>query len=115
MKEIIQQADYDMKAVIGIYGPSLGEEGGNAQESGFAIMSRQQQSDTAAVAWHDNLNRAIAWQGKILLDLWPKLIPAARVQRIINPDDSVKHASSSTGRTPTRKKRSRCSNVQSRA
>jgi hypothetical protein len=60
MKEIIQQADYDMKAVIGIYGPSLGEEGGNAQESGFAIMSRQQQSDTAAVAWHDNLNRAIA-------------------------------------------------------
>lgn len=92
MKEIIQQADYDMKAVIGIYGPSLGEEGGNAQESGFAIMSRQQQSDTGAVAWHDNLNRAIAWQGKILLDLWPKLIPAARVQRIINPDDSVKHA-----------------------
>jgi Phage P22-like portal protein len=92
MSKIIQQADYDMKAVIGIYGPSLGEESGNAQESGFAIMTRQQQSDTAAISWHDNLNRAIMWQGKILLDLWPKLIPAARVQRIINPDDSVKHA-----------------------
>ena len=92
MAEIIKQADYDMKAVIGIYGPSLGEESGNAQESGFAIMSRQQQSDTAAVAWHDNLNRAIMWQGKILLDLWPKYINAARVQRIVNPDDSVKHA-----------------------
>jgi hypothetical protein len=92
MAEIIKQADYDMKAVIGIYGPSLGEESGNAQESGFAIMSRQQQSDTGAVAWHDNLNRAITWQGRILLDLWPKLIPEARVQRIINPDDSVKHA-----------------------
>jgi len=91
MSEIIKQADYDMKAVIGIYGPSLGEESGNAQESGFAIMTRQQQSDTGAVAWHDNLNRAIMWEGKILLDLWPKLIPAARVQRIINPDDSVKH------------------------
>jgi len=92
MSEIIKQADYDMKAVIGIYGPSLGEESGNAQESGFAIMTRQQQSDTGAVAWHDNLNRAILWQGKILLDLWPKLIDSARVQRIINPDDSVKHA-----------------------
>ncbi len=91
MTEIIKQADYDMKAVIGIYGPSLGEESGNAQESGFAIMTRQQQSDTGAVTWHDNLNRAILWQGVILLDLWPKLIPAARVQRIIKPDDSVKH------------------------
>lgn len=91
MAEIIKQADYDMKAVIGIYGPSLGEESGNAQESGFSILSRQQQSDTGAVAWHDNLNRAILWQGKILLDLWPKLIDSARVQRIINPDDSIKH------------------------
>jgi hypothetical protein len=92
MHQLVQQADYDMKAVIGIYGPSLGEEGGNAQESGIAILTRREQSDTGAVTWHDNLNRAIAWQGKILLDLWPKLIPAARVQRIINPDDSVKHA-----------------------
>jgi len=92
MSKIIQQADYDMKAVIGIYGPSLGEESGSAQESGFAILTRQQQTDTGAVSWHDNLNRAIVWQGKILLDLWPKLVDQARVQRIINPDDSVKHA-----------------------
>ena len=92
IREMIQQADYDMKAVIGIYGPGLGEEAGSEQESGFAIMTRQQQSDTGMLTWHDNLNRAIVWQGKILLDLWPKLINAARVQRIINPDDSVKHA-----------------------
>jgi predicted RNA binding protein YcfA (HicA-like mRNA interferase family) len=91
MSKIIQQADYDMKAVIGIYGSSLGEEAGSAQESGFAIMQRKNQSDTGAVTWHDNLNRAIMWQGKILLDLWPKLINSARVQRIVNPDDSVKH------------------------
>lgn len=92
MHQLIQQADYDMKAVIGVYGPGLGEEAGNAQESGFAILTRQQQSDTGMVTWHDNLNRAIAWQGKILLDLWPKLISQARVQRIVNPDDSVRHA-----------------------
>lgn len=91
MQALIQQADYDMKAVLGIYGPSLGEESGNAQESGFAIMTRQQQTDTGMMTWHDNLNRAIMWQGKILLDLWPKLISSARLQRIINPDDSVKH------------------------
>ena len=92
MAEVIKQADYDMKAVIGIYGPSLGEEAGSGQESGFAIMNRQQQAETGSVAWHENLNTAIMWQGKILLDLWPKYINGARVQRIINPDDSVKHA-----------------------
>lgn len=92
MQALIQQADYDMKAVVGMYGSSLGEEAGNTQESGFAIMNRREQSDTGAVTWHDNLNRAIVWQGKILLDLWPKLINSARVQRIVNPDDSVKHA-----------------------
>lgn len=92
MSEVIKQADYDMKSVIGIYGPSLGEESGSAQESGVSILTRQQQSDTGAVTWHDQLNRAITWQGKILLDLWPKHIDIARVQRIINPDDSVKHA-----------------------
>lgn len=90
MQALIQQADYDMKAVVGIYGSSLGEEAGASQESGFAIMTRDQHTDTGMVPWHDNLNRAIKWQGKILLDLWPKLIPSARVQRIINPDDSVK-------------------------
>ena len=68
------------------------KKAGTAQESGFAILSRQQQSDTGAITWHDNLNRAIMWQGKILLDLWPKLINSARVQRIVNPDDSIRHA-----------------------
>ncbi len=92
MAEVIKQADYDMKAVVGIYGPSLGEDSGNAQESGFAIMNRQEQSETGAVAWHDNLNRAIVWQAKILVDLWPKYIDTAKLQRIINPDDSVRHA-----------------------
>lgn len=91
MSKMVQQSDYDLKSVIGIYGPGLGEQG-PAQESGFAILTRQQQSDTGSVNWSDNLNRSIRWQGKILLDLFPKLITAPRVQRIISPDDKVKHA-----------------------
>jgi len=91
MGEIIKQADYDMKAVIGIYGPRVDEPGMQA-ESGFAIMTRQQQSDTGMVSWSDNLNRAIRWQGTILLDLWPRYVTVPKLQRIINPDDSVKHA-----------------------
>ena len=91
MSKMVQQSDYDLKSVIGIYGPGLGEQGPE-QESGFAILTRQQQSDTGSVNWSDNLNRHIRWQGKILLDLFPKLITAPRIQRIVNPDDTVKHA-----------------------
>lgn len=91
MAEMVKQSDYDLKAVTGIYGPGLGEQGPPG-ESGFAILTRQQQSDTGSVNWSDNLNRTIRWQGNILLDLFPKLINAPRVSRIIKPDDEVGHA-----------------------
>lgn len=91
MAAIIKQADYDMKAVIGIYGPQV-DQSGNQAESGFAILTRQQQSDKGMVSYSDNLNRAIRWQGKILLDLWPRYITVPKLQRIVNPDDSIKQA-----------------------
>ncbi len=91
MAAIIKQADYDMKAVVGIYGPQVDQPGMQA-ESGFAILTRELQSDKGMVSYSDNLNRAIRWQGKILLDLWPQYITVPKLQRIINPDDSVKHA-----------------------
>jgi hypothetical protein len=91
MHMMIQQADYDMKAVIGIYGTGPGETP-IANESAFAVLTREQQQGTGAINWSDNLNHSIRYQGKILLDDFPKLIDAPRIQRIINPDDSVKHA-----------------------
>lgn len=91
MSEILKQADYNIKTIAGIYGPQA--DGPDMQaESGFAILTRQQQANTGMVTYSDNLNRAIRWQGKILLDLWPRYIPAPKLQRIINPDDSIKHA-----------------------
>jgi hypothetical protein len=102
MAAIIKQADYDMKAVIGIYGPQADQPNLQA-ESGFAILTRQQQSDKGMLSYSDNLNRAIRWQGKLLLDLWPRYITEPKLQRIINPDDSIKHAAifnSQYGSTP---------------
>lgn len=90
IQKLIQQADYDMKAVIGIYGPGLGEQG-PANETEFAVLNREQASGTGSISWSDNLNRTIRYQAKMLLDLWPKYITSACLQRIINPDDSVKH------------------------
>lgn len=91
MHSLIQQADYDMKAVIGIYGSGPGEQP-NPNESAFGIMTRENQQNTGSINWSDNLNRGICYQGKILLDLYPRYIDAARIQRIIDPDDAVRMA-----------------------
>jgi hypothetical protein len=100
--EIVKQADYDIKTIWGIYGPQADQPGLQA-ESGFAILTRQQQSDKGMVSYLDNLCRAIRWQGKVLLDLWPQYITEPKLQRIVNPDDSVKHEAifnSQLGSTP---------------
>lgn len=91
MQELVRGSDYDMEQIIGIYGPGLGQPT-SPQESGFAILGRQTQADTGKVPWSDQLNRAIVHEGKIVIDLWPRLVSPARLQRIINPDNSIRNA-----------------------
>jgi hypothetical protein len=91
MAEMVRQADYDMKAVIGVFGAGPGQESPD-RESAFGVLTRSNQSDTTSINWSDNLNRGIRNQAKILVDLFPRLLSAARIQRIINPDDSISQA-----------------------
>ncbi len=91
MSALVQQADYDLKSIIGIYEAAMGEQG-PADESGVAVLQRQSRSDVGSINWSDSLKRSIRYGGNLLDDLYPKLITSARVQRIFNPDDSVKHA-----------------------
>lgn len=82
-----RQADNDLKSVVGIYDPTLGQN--KSDQSGRSIALLQKQSDIANLNFADNLSRAIRYTGKILLDLIPKIYDAPRVQRIISPDGSV--------------------------
>src|SRR5215472_1879947 len=84
-----RQADSDLKAVVGIYDPTLGQN--KSDQSGRAVALLQKQSDIGNLNWADNLSRAIRYTGKLLLDLIPKIYDVPQVQRIINPDGSVKH------------------------
>ena len=84
-----RQADSDLKAVVGIYDPTLGQN--KSDQSGRAVALLQKQSDIGNLNWADNLSRAIRYTGKLLLDLIPKIYDAPRVQRIVNPDGSTKH------------------------
>jgi hypothetical protein len=84
-----RQADNDLKAVVGIFNPSLGED--KRDQSGKAVQLLQKQSDIGNLNFSDNLSRAIRWTGKILLDLIPKIYDAPRIQRIIEPDGTASH------------------------
>lgn len=89
MAQMIAQASNDLKASLGIYDPSLGQRKGD--ESGKAIERLQQQGNVATLNYSDNMGRMLKRLGKSLLE-WLKVVyDEARVQRIINPDGSVKH------------------------
>ena len=83
MQEALMAAD-DMKGTIGMYDPSLGQK--SNEVSGIAIAQREQQADTGTFHYVDNLNRAIAYAGRILVDLVPKIYDTERQIRILNPD-----------------------------
>lgn len=84
-----KQADLDLKTTTGIYDPSLGQT--KPDQSGKAINLLQKQSDISTLNFVDNLSRSIRCVGRILIDYVRRYYPRAKVQRIINPDQSVKH------------------------
>lgn len=83
-----QVAVDDMKATMGIYDASMGNQ--SNETSGKAIMARQREGDVATYAFTDNLSRSIAYEGRIIVNLIPKIYDTAKVMRIINPDESEK-------------------------
>lgn len=94
-KDLIMMADNDLKAAIGIYDASLGQRG--PEQSGRAIAQRKQQGDLATLNYSDNLARSILHEGRVIIDLIPKIYDTPRVMRIIKPDDSVQHVVTHAG------------------
>lgn len=79
-----QQAEMDIKASVGIHDPVLGINDGN--QSGRAILALQKQGDTSTFNYADNLARAKAQCGRVMLDLIPKLYDTERVVRVLGDD-----------------------------
>ena len=86
--DMMQQSIDGMKATMGMYDASLGKRGN--ETSGKAILARQKEGDVGTFAFVDNLSRAIAFEGRIHIDLIPKIYDTAKIVRIINPDDTEK-------------------------
>lgn len=91
-----QGADQDLKAVTGIYEPSLGQQ--KTDQSGTAINKLQQQSQLTNLNYTDNLSRAIRHTARVILDIIPFIYDAPRIQRIINPDGTTSQVIVHAGR-----------------
>ncbi len=75
-----------MKANTGVYDASLGNR--SNEVSGKAILARQKEGDTATYVYVDNLARAIAHLGNVLIDLIPKVYSGERMVQILGDDDT---------------------------
>lgn len=88
MNLMLRNASDDLKAVTGVYDPSLGQQ--KSDQSGKAVQLLQKQADVSNLHFTDNLSRAMRHTGRMLVDLIPKVYDTPRIQRIINPDGSAK-------------------------
>jgi hypothetical protein len=78
----------EVKQTIGIYDSSLGAR--SNETSGKAILARNNQAQTSNFHFNDNLNRTIRHEGRILVDLIPKVYDTAQIARIIGEDGEHK-------------------------
>lgn len=84
---LAQQAENDLYGVIGKYPPSLGDR--TSEESGRAIIARQNQANDIDFVYPDNAARSVEHAGRILVDMIPRTYDTERLVRIRGEDDSV--------------------------
>lgn len=91
----LKEADQDLKAVMGLFEPSLGERG--PQQSGKAIERVQQQGLIANSNYLDNLQRTKRSLGRSLLE-WVRIIyDTPRLLHIVKPDGKKAQIVAHTG------------------
>jgi hypothetical protein len=88
LQEAMNASD-DIKAILGMFEPSMGAQGN--ETSGRAIIARQRESDTGQFHFVDNQSRGIRHTGRIFLDLIPKVYSGERVLRVIGEDGKKKN------------------------
>jgi hypothetical protein len=78
----------EMKAVLGMYDPSLGKQG--SAVSGVAINAQRDQGSNATYDFADNMAIAIRHCGRVLNEWIPTYIDTPRQVRMIGDDDAEK-------------------------
>lgn len=89
ISHLLLTADTDMKAVTGLFDPSLGQK--SPDQSGKAIVALQRQGNVATSNFSDNLARAKRELTRLMLTWIPVIYDTPRIRRIIKPDGTVDH------------------------
>lgn len=89
MSRMSTEALQNMQATTGLNDANLGKS--KSDESGKAVLARQKQGEVSTSNFVDNLARSIRFTGRLLVYAIPKVYDTARIQRIINPDQTIKH------------------------
>lgn len=86
--EVMNSIENDIKGTNALYDPSMGQKISN--QSGVAVKALQNAGSMGNYHYSDNLSRAIRLEGRMFLELIPKVIPEKRVIRIVGLDDKHK-------------------------
>lgn len=84
----VQIAAEDIKRTTGIYDASLGAR--SNETSGKAILARKEESQNATSIYADNMVKAIAHTGNVLVDMIPRVYDTRRAVMILGEDDQEK-------------------------
>lgn len=84
--DLLRLAAENMKATTGIYDASLGQR--SAETSGVAIRQRQMESDVSTSIYSDNVAKAVAHCGRIILSMLPDVYDTTRNLRIVRADET---------------------------
>lgn len=84
----IQLAGEDLKRTTGIYDASLGNR--SNETSGVAINARKEESQNGTSIYADNVVKAVAQCGRIIVDMIPRIYDTERTIRILGEDDQEK-------------------------
>lgn len=90
LQEAMSASD-DIKSSTGVFDAALGAR--SNETSGRAIMARQRESDVSNFHFIDNLNRAIRYAGRVLVEIIPSVYSPKETIRILGEDskESVVH------------------------
>lgn len=86
VNQALLNASEGLKKTTGLYNPSIGAA--SSSQSGVAIRAQQSQGDMSTYHFQDAITRARRKEGRIFLELIPKIYDTKRALRIIGDDDS---------------------------
>lgn len=84
LQNLSVQAGEDLHHVTGIYPASMGAK--SNETSGVAIRARQHEGDTGSNYIINNTRLAVAYAGRIICDLIPKVMDGQRIVRLLKED-----------------------------